>query len=326
MRKILACLLLPFAISGCDRLQQPINVMAQNGPYIVLELESAPDREPILEALSEQMAAALRSSSIRYSGRGADDEAARIRLVDPTDLPRAREAIAAVTDQFEVSEKSDGLIEARPTLAFDEEIAEHAIIQSIEVLQRRLDPTEVIRARVERHGDSQILVRVADIETRNAAHAMIATMGELTFHLVREVDTVAVAAPRGFMVVQPFDQAGRAEVVKERPELTNVHIMRASPSMDPQTGAFVLSFQLNGEGTRLFCRITSDNTGSRFAVLFDNRVLTAPTINEPICGGSGQISGNFTAESANELAVLMNAGALPARLRIVEEGVGVPRR
>lgn len=328
MQKILACLLLPLALSACDRLQQPINVIPPDGPYLVLELENVPGREQMLEALSERMADTLRAASIRYSARGADSEAARIRLVDPTDLERARQAIAAITGELEVSEKADGLIEVRPTQGSDQALTDQAILQSIEVLRRRLDPTGIFRAQVERRGDRQILIRVADAETREAARAIIGPTGQLTFHLVRELDAAAVAAqriPPDAMIAQPFEDGGRPEVVKERPELTGIHIINANPSTDPQTGEFVLAFRFNSEGTRLFCRITRDNTGKRFAILLDNRVLTAPTINEPICGGSGQISGNVTAQSANELAILLGAGALPARLLIVEEGVGAPR-
>jgi protein-export membrane protein SecD len=108
-------------------------------------------------------------------------------------------------------------------------------------------------------------------------------------------------------------------VVERRPRLTGEHLTRANPSTDPQTAEFVLSFQLDSQGRTIFCRITRDYVNQRFAILLDNQVLTAPRINEPICGGSGQISGNFTPESANELALMLRAGALPAPLTVIEE-------
>ena len=264
MRKILVCLLLPFALGACDRLPRPINAIPQDGPYLLLELEDLLGREQILEALSERMAESLRSASIRYSARGANAEAARIRLTDPADLPRAREAIAAITGEFEVYVEPDGLIEVRPAQGADRVLTDQAIIQSVEVLQRRLDPTGIFRAQVERHGDNQILVRVADTGTRDAARAIIAPLGQLTFHLVIEREPATAVTdriPTGAMIAQPFDEDGRVEVVKERPELTGVHVMNARPSTDPQTGEFVLAFRLNSEGTRLFCRITRDNPG-----------------------------------------------------------------
>jgi protein-export membrane protein SecD len=122
------------------------------------------------------------------------------------------------------------------------------------------------------------------------------------------------------MVAQPYGSIGQtAEVVERRARLTGEHLSRASPSTDPQTSEFVLSFQLDNEGSRIFCRITREYVNQRFAILLDNQVLTAPRINEPICGGSGQISGNFSAQSASELSLMLNAGALPAPLTVIEE-------
>ena len=113
----------------------------------------------------------------------------------------------------------------------------------------------------------------------------------------------------------PYPGIGdRPEVVERRARFTGERLIRANATTDPQTGQFVLSFALDGQGTSTFCRITREPTGTRFAILLDNQVLTAPTINEPICGGTGQISGNFDAHSANELAVMLRAGALPAPL------------
>jgi protein-export membrane protein SecD len=144
----------------------------------------------------------------------------------------------------------------------------------------------------------------------------------MTFHMVREVSAEEAAngrIPPGTMVVQPYPGIGRnADVVERRPRFTGERLQNARPSTD-QNGQFVLAFTLDSQGTRLFCRITREHTGERFAILLDNQVLTAPTINEPICGGSGQISGSFSAASANELALMLNAGALPAPLSVIEE-------
>jgi preprotein translocase subunit SecD len=111
------------------------------------------------------------------------------------------------------------------------------------------------------------------------------------------------------------------EVVEERVRMTGEHLERVQPSTDAQTGEFVLAFSFDAEGTRLFCRVTRDHVGERFAILLDNRVLTAPRINEPICGGSGQIAGNFTAQSASELAIMLRAGALPVPLLLIDEHI-----
>jgi protein-export membrane protein SecD len=124
----------------------------------------------------------------------------------------------------------------------------------------------------------------------------------------------------GTIVAPPYPEIGDSqEVVERRPRLTGENLLRAFPSTDAQTGEYVMSFQLDNRGTRTFCRISREHTGERFAILLDGQVLTAPVIREPICGGSGQISGNFTAQSASELALMLNAGALPAPLTVIDE-------
>ena len=144
----------------------------------------------------------------------------------------------------------------------------------------------------------------------------------MTFHMVRNLDPADAAAgriPAGAMWCSLIRHRRSAELVERRPRFTGERLTRANPQQDGQTGQIVLAFQLDSQGTRQFCSITRQFTGQRFAILLDNQVLTAPRINEPICGGSGQISGNFNAKSASDLAVMLRAGALPTPLTVVEE-------
>jgi protein-export membrane protein SecD len=203
------------------------------------------------------------------------------------------------------------------------ELSRQAAQQSIEVIRRRIDPDGTAEVSIARQGDDRISVQAPGVSDPEQLRSRIGQTALMTFHLVREVSPEEAAAgrlPPGTMAVQPYPQlGGTPEVVERRPRLTGEHLTRANPSTDSQTNEFVLSFQLDSEGSRIFCRITRDYVNQRFAILLDNQVLTAPRINEPICGGSGQISGNFTAESANELAVMLRAGALPAPLSVIEQ-------
>lgn len=143
--------------------------------------------------------------------------------------------------------------------------------------------------------------------------------------MVREISPTEMNVdrlPRGTMLAEPYLSTSHPEVVVRRPRLTGENLMRAETATDELTGEFLLSFQLDQAGSQTFCQLTRQYAGQRFAILLDNRVITAPTINEPICGGSGQISGGFTAQSAQALAIILNAGALPAPITIVAEGVG----
>ena len=150
-----------------------------------------------------------------------------------------------------------------------------------------------------RQGDDRIVVQAPGVSDPEQLKNRIGQTALMTFHMVREVDPGRCAAGRCRLarcwcsLIRA--SASSAEVVERRPRFTGERLTDASPSTDPQTGEFVLSFRLDSQGTRMFCRITREYTGQRFAILLDNQVLTAPTINEPICGGSGQISGNFTA-------------------------------
>ncbi|OQW59085.1 MAG: preprotein translocase subunit SecD [Proteobacteria bacterium HN_bin10] len=304
----------------------------RGGSQLLLEIDTATMQHQQLDNIADQMASALREADpqIRYTGRGVVGDAARIRLIDPTQMEAARRVLRPLgqstttgNDIIEFTESADGLIEARITPAHLRELSRQAAQQSIEVIRRRIDPTGTSEVTIVRQGDDRIIVQAPGVSDPEMLKARIGQTALMTFHMVRNVppeDAAAGRTPIGAMVVQPYpDSGGSSEVVERRPRFTGERLVRANPSTDPQTGEFVLSFALDSEGTRLFCRITRQYTGERFAILLDNQVLTAPRINEPICGGTGQISGNFTAESANNLAVMLRAGALPAPLSVIDE-------
>jgi preprotein translocase subunit SecD len=323
-------------IAACDRL--PLTAADEpGGPYLVLELDMASLRGQQLENVVDQMATGLREAipAIRYSGRGVLNDAARVRLADPADRDRALAALQGLANSpthdgpiLAFSVTDDNVIEARLTPSYLRGLSEQAAEQSIQVLRRRVDPEGRDGVEVARQGETRIFLRAPRVTDTNQLRQRVGIAGLLTFHIVREVsleDAASGILPGGTILAQPYPGIGdRAEVVERRPRLTGEHLTRANPSVDQYTQEFVLAFELDSEGTRIFCRITREYTGQRFALLLDGQVLTAPTINEPICGGTGQISGNFTPESANELAVILNSGALPAPLTVVEEGV-LPR-
>lgn len=304
----------------------------RGGSQLLLEIDVATMQRHQLDNIADQMASALRDAEprIAYTGRGVVDDAARVRIINAEDLARANAALRPLSrsptggaDILVFTAGEDGLIEARITPVYLRELSRQAAQQSIEVIRRRIDPNGTSEVSIVRQGDDRIVVQAPGVSDPQQLKDRIGQTALMTFHMVRELspeDAAAGRIPPGAMVVQPYPTIGRApDVVERRPRFTGERLVRANPSTDPQTGQFVLSFQLDSEGSRLFCRITREFTGQRFAILLDNQVLTAPTINEPICGGSGQISGNFTAQSANELAVMLRAGALPAPLTVIEE-------
>ncbi|MEQ1492273.1 MAG: protein translocase subunit SecD, partial [Terricaulis sp.] len=302
----------------------------QGGSHLLLEVDTTALKRQQLDNIAESMGTALRDAepAIRFTGRSVVDDAARIRLVDPAELNRAMAAIRplgrSATNGNEITtftSSADGVIEGRMTEASLRELSRQAAQQSIEVIRRRVDPTGANEINPVRQGENRIVVQAPGVSDPEELKSRIGTTALMTFHMVREVAPEDQGAlPVGTMLVQPYPEMGNnPEVVERRPRFTGERLIRANATTDPQTGQFVLSFALDGQGTTLFCRITRENTGKRFAILLDNQVLTAPTINEPICGGTGQISGNFDAHSANELALMLRAGALPAPLTVIEQ-------
>ena len=307
----------------------------RGGSQLLLEVDVNTLRRQQLDNVADQMAAALRDAepAIRYTGRGVVGEAARVRLIDPTQMDRARQALRPLqrsntntssNDILVFSQGEGGLIEARMTPASLRDLSRQAAQQSIEVIRRRIDPDGTAEISISRQGDNRIAVQAPGVTDPEQLRSRIGQTALMTFHLVREVSPEEAAAgrlPPGTMLAQPYPEINDRgpEVVERRPRLTGERLTNANPSTDQQTAEFVLTFEFDSQGSLIFCRITREYVNQRFAILLDNQVLTAPTINEPICGGRGQISGNFTAQSATDLAVMLRAGALPAPLTVIEQ-------
>ena len=140
----------------------------------------------------------------------------------------------------------------------------------------------------------------------------------MTFHLMdplADVDDI----PRSSMLLYSRDNNQTPYIVMRRSMIGGDNLVDAQPGFDSQTNRPVVNFRFDGQGARKFGKITTDNVGKPFAIVLDNEVISSPIINEPILGGSGMISGSFTVQEANDLAILLRAGALPAPLIILEE-------
>lgn len=315
-------------LAGCDQVQRLLTEhrahASQGGAYLVLEVDAASLSQARLEAVSDDMGDAMRQASpaIYYTGRGVRDGAARLQLVSPADAERAVTALAALQG-VAVTKAADNVIEARLTPVYVQQMAASAAMQSVAVLQRRYPSSDIM---VEEIANHRILVHAGPRISNPADLARAATVvGSLSFNLVHEISQARAeigSLPPGSFMAPPFPGVGNSpEVVERRPSIVG-HIENAHASTNTSTGEFVLVFRFDAEGRRLFCHVTREHSGQRFAILLDDQVLTAPMINEEICGGTGQISGNFSAQSASELAIMLSAGALPGPLTVVQQGVG----
>src|SRR5690606_26188243 len=195
------------------------------------------------------------------------------------------------------------------------------VAQSIEVIRSRVDELGTTGPTIQRQGDTRVMVQGPRFGAWTRLPNIVSQTARLTFHMVYPGLTAAQAEaqglPAGTMILPSQD--GTRELLYEDVALGGESLVDAQPSYDSQRGIPVVSFKFDTRGAITFGEITAANVGKRFAIVLDDTVITAPVIQQPITGGSGQISGNFTTASANDLAVLLRAGALPASLNVVEE-------
>ncbi|MXQ07009.1 protein translocase subunit SecD [Alphaproteobacteria bacterium GH1-50] len=193
------------------------------------------------------------------------------------------------------------------------------IQQSLEIIRRRVDEVGTREPTIQRQGADRILIQVPGIGSAEELKELIGTTARLTFHpVVRRTANPNVQPGPGEAVFQDLEIEDEYYVVESTPVLSGEDLVDAQPSFD-QNGQPSVSFRFNPQGARVFGQYTSDNVGALFATVLDDRVITAPQIREPITGGSGQITGNFSVESSTQLAILLRAGALPAEMVFLEE-------
>jgi preprotein translocase subunit SecD len=298
----------------------------QGGSHLLLEVDIRAVVEERLETLVDDIRSILRPARIGYRGLGVRGDAATLTLTDPAD---AGEAVALLDDlnpnplarELEVVEGEGGRIEARLTESAVRELQDSAVRQSLEIVRRRIDEVGTREPTIQRQGEDRILVQVPGEKDPESIKRLLGQTAKLTFHLV-DLDTplqqaLAGNLPPGSMLLPSTEEGQGQIVVRKRVEVSGESLVDAQPTF--QQNEPVVSFRFDSAGGRKFGNVTREHVGELLAIVLDDKVISSPRIREPILGGSGVISGSFTVQSANELAVLLRAGALPAPLEIVEE-------
>lgn len=311
--------------------QVSLGLDLRGGSYLLLEVDLNTVVRERLDGMIEGARTRLRAGNVRYVNLASDAANRRmgLRVLDAAQLPAAATALRELANpvqlptgqnvpDIEVTTTPDGQVWATLTEAGLRAKATSAVEQSIEIVRRRIDETGVAEALIARQGQSRILVTLPGVEDPNRIKDLLGRTARMTFHLVDEAAAMAATPPPGVMFL-PGERQGERFAVRRRVEVDGANLTNARAGQDSRTGEWVVNFQFDSVGTRRFAQITRENVGRPFAVVLDEKVITAPVIREPITGGQGQISGSFTARSANDLAVLLRAGALPAPLTVVEE-------
>jgi len=197
---------------------------------------------------------------------------------------------------------------------------ESSIKQSLEIVRRRIDESGTKEPLIQRQGLNRILLQLPGIKDPERIKNLLGKTAKLNFHMVDDKNISALdnkKAPPGKMIVQDSLNNEIYYLVEIRSRVGGENLVDAQPTYDQNMPA--VSFRFDPVGARKFAKTTADNVGKRFAVILDDKVITAPVIRSAITGGSGIITGNFSIQEAHDLALLLRAGALPAPLEIIEE-------
>ncbi len=186
--------------------------------------------------------------------------------------------------------------------------------QAIEIVRRRVDETGTNEPNILKRGNNRILVELPGLDDPARIKSLLGKTANLTFQFISSSNNDSFGTE-----VLKFDNELEEATVSKRIILNGDNLVDAKPRMDTQNNETIVSFTLDRVGAKKFGKATTENVGKQLAIILDGKIISAPSIREPIVGGSGQISGNFTFQSATDLALLLRSGALPAPMNIIEE-------
>ena len=298
------------------------------GSQLLLEADTSSLAKQRIDALEDNVRSDLRRNNIDVAELSTANGQLTFAVRDPAQRDAALQRVRALAQgsNFGQNDWDSQPVEAnrilmRPTSSGDAAALASAMDVAREVIDRRINALGTLEPTIIRQGDTRILVQVPGLQDPEALKALIGRTARLEFKMVDETVTPEQLqqgrAPAGSQILPTQD--GRREAVQRRAIITGDQVAEARQAFDQQTGVPVVTIKFDSTGGQRFARVTQQNVGKRFAMILDNVVLSAPSINEPILGGSAQITGSFTVESANQLAISLRSGRLPVELRVVEE-------
>ncbi|HWV96743.1 MAG TPA: protein translocase subunit SecD [Xanthobacteraceae bacterium] len=305
----------------------------QGGSHILLEVDTKAVRREKLTSLMDDVRRTLRDARIGYTGLVIRGNSVEVRIRDAASVDQALTKLRTLSqplggilsatgqNSLDISRDND-LIRLTVTEPAILERVRQSVDQSIQIIDRRVNELGTVEPLIQREGSDRILVQVPGLQDPTRLKQLLGKTAKLDF---RMVDT-SIPAEQAQGRVPPDDellysstQPRTPYLIEKRVLVSGADLTDAQPGFDQRTSEPIVSFRFNTSGARKFAEATQQNVGKPFAIVLDNEVISAPVIREPILGGSGQISGNFTVQSANDLAILLRAGALPAPLTIIEE-------
>ncbi len=305
------------------------------GSHILLEANPADIAKQRLETMEDQVRTELRrgATKIAIGDISRKDGKLSFMVRDPSQVDGAVERIRPLTQgagltgqrDFNVEVVDSSRIVLTPTQAGLDNAVDQAMDVAKEVIDRRINEMGTREPTIIRQGANRIVVQVPGLQDPGELKDLLGKTAKLEFKLVDyTADPAEVAqgrAPVGSEILPYPDNPSGVPViaVKRQVMVSGEELTDAQQGFDQQNNQPVVNIRFNGAGGRKFGRVTSENVNRPFAIILDGTVLSAPNINEPILGGSAQISGNFSVKSADQLAIALRSGKLPVALTVVEE-------
>ncbi|MDS1135033.1 protein translocase subunit SecDF [Nitratireductor indicus] len=308
----------------------------QGGSHILLQIEKKDLIDERIVTTRDDIRRILRDKKIGYTGLGGSGQTVQVRIRDASEYDAARQALNELTQpissglfgggtvrELAMSEPELGLLRFTLTEEGINYRVSSALSQSIEVVSRRVNELGTTEPVIQRQGDDRILVQVPGLQDPQRLKDILGQTAKLTFQMVDQSVPVQEAIngrpPVGTSVKYSVDDPPVPYLIEDRVIVSGENLVDAQATFDQRTNEPVVSFRFDTKGATRFGQATQQNVGRLFAIILDDQVISAPQIREPILGGTGQISGSFSVQSANDLAVLLRAGALPATLTVIEE-------
>src|SRR5258706_11583382 len=311
----------------------------QGGSYLLLEVDSNYVKKEKLDQMRDDVRRTLRDARIGYTGLATRPDSVEVRVKE-SDLPNALAKLRDLSQplggllgssgqrSLEVSDAGGGLIRLTVPQAAITDPIRHPIEQSIQIVERRGNAMGTVEPVIQRQGTDRILVQVPGLQDPSRLKELLGKTAKMEFRMVDTTVSPDQAqqgrVPPDSEVLMSSTSPKIPYVIKKQVLVSGGDLTDAQPGFDQRSGEPIVSFKFNTSGARKFAQVAQENVGRPFAIVLDNEVISAPVIREPILGGSGQISGNFTVQSANDLAILLRAGALPAKLTPIEQRVVGP--
>ncbi|QWG16242.1 protein translocase subunit SecD [Bradyrhizobium sediminis] len=307
----------------------------QGGSHILLEVDSNSVKKDKLDQVRDDVRRTLRDAKIPYTGLAVRNDNVEVRITKDTDLSTALSKLRELSQplggllgssgqrSLEISDAGGGLIRLNVPQAAITERVRQSVEQSIQIVERRVNELGTVEPLIQRQGVDRILVQVPGLQDPTRLKELLGKTAKMEFRMVDLTVPPDQAAsgrvPPDSELLPSAEASGAPQVIKKQVLVSGGDLTDAQPGFDQRNGQPIVSFKFNTSGSRKFAQATTEHVKEPFAIVLDGKVISAPVIQEPITGGQGQISGNFTVQQANDLAILLRAGALPAPLTIIEE-------